>query len=230
MISRVSQLMILTALTAALFGTSTRAGAQDVPREDRPIGRFAADVRGTFPKFKQDPNVASGIGVKAANLPTRAFGLVVGAHWYPTHIGVMTLGLGGEVMMAGRSRTLEAATTTTGTTGTTAVPGPTVHSHVSALSPQVSFNFGKHQGWSYISGGIGWSNFTAERQDAPLPAQASRSKTINYGGGARWFSKKRIALSADLRFYAINPQLATATRPAFPRMTLMAFSVGAAFK
>ena len=34
----------------------------------------------------------------------------------------------------------------------------------------------------------------------------------------------------DLRFYAVNPQLATATRPAFPRMTLMAFSVGAALR
>ena len=216
--------MILAALAAVLFGTVGRAGAQDVPPEDQPIGRFAVDVRGTFPKFKQDPNVATGIGVTPANLPGRAFGLVAGAHWYPAHIGPMTLGVGGELMMAGRSHTLEAATTTT------PAAGPTVDSHVSAVSPQVSFNFGKRQGWSYISGGIGWSSFTAERQDAPLPAQDSRSKTINYGGGARWFSKKHVALSVDLRFYAINPQEPTITRPGFPRMTLMAFSVGAAFK
>jgi hypothetical protein len=66
--------------------------------------------------------------------------------------------------------------------------------------------------------------------DKPLPDQASRSKTINYGGGARWFAKKHLAVSMDLRFYAVNPQLATTTRPGFPRMTLMAFSAGAAIR
>lgn len=224
MISRATRLLLtLIAAAALLIGTARRTAAQDVPPEDQPIGKFAADVRGVFPKFKQDPNIAAGIGVTALNLPTRALGFVVGAHWYPAHLRLMTLGFGGEVMMAGRNHMLAPATTG-------AAPGPTVHSRISALSPQVSFNFGKRQGWSYISGGIGRSSFTAERQDAPLPSQESASKTINYGGGARWFSKKHVALSVDLRFYAINPQEKTATRPAFPRMTLMAFSVGAAFK
>ena len=72
--------------------------------------------------------------------------------------------------------------------------------------------------------------FTAERTDAPLPPQSGRSQTFNYGGGARWFSKKHIAFSVDFRFYAIAAQEKTATRPAFSRMTLTAISVGAAFK
>ena len=210
---------------AAIIVVACAAGAaaQDVPPEDQPIGRFVADVRGAFPKFKQDSNIATGIGVLALNLPARAFGVVVGAHWYPTHLGAMTIGLGGELIVAGRNRTLPAATA-----GGT--PGPTVQSHMSSVTPQVSFNFGKRQGWSYISGGIGRTAFTAQRADAPLPPQQSRTQTFNYGGGARWFSKKHIALSVDLRFYAISPQEQTAGRPAFSRMTLGAFSVGAAFK
>jgi hypothetical protein len=215
--------LLLAALGAVVFAVPRHAAAQELAPESQPIGRFAADVRTTFPKFKQDPLIATGIGVTTANLPVRAYGLVIGAHFYPARIGVVTLGLGGEMVVARRSRTLESASDA-------AESGPTVNSRFTALSPQVSFNFGAREGWSYISGGIGTSKFTAERQDAPLPPQESGSKTINYGGGARWFSKKHLAFSVDLRFYAINPQLTTSTRPATPRMTLWAFSVGMAFK
>jgi hypothetical protein len=211
------------AVALVMIGLAAHASAQDVPLEDQAIGKFVADVRGTFPKFKQDQNNATGIGVTALNLPARALGIVVGAHWYPAHLGPMTLGVGGELMRAGRNRTLPAAEE-----GGT--PGPTVHSQMTSVTPQISFNFGRRQGWSYISGGIGRTAFTAERQDAPLPAQEGRSKTYNYGGGARWFSKKHIAFSVDLRFYAVNAQEKTSLRPAFSRMTLMAFSVGMAFK
>lgn len=207
----------------ALLGCAASARAQDVPLEDRPIGGFVADVRGTFPKFKQDPNIASGIGVSPLNLPGRSLGIVFGAHWYPLHLGAMRIGIGGEVMRAARNRTLPAVKA-----GDPA--GPTVHSQMSSVTPQISLNFGKRQGWSYISGGIGATAFTAERQDAPLPPQEKRTQTFNYGGGARWFSKKHIALSVDLRFYAVNAQEKTLSRPAFSRMTLVAFSVGAAFK
>jgi hypothetical protein len=208
---------------AVLLGLAAGVSAQDLPPEDQPIGKFVADVRGTFPKFKQDPNIATSIGVTAPNLPGRALGLVVGAHWYPGHLGPITLGVGGEFVTVGRNRTLPPATE-----GGT--EGPTVHTQMSSITPQFSFNFGKRQGWSYISGGIGRTAFTAEREDAPLPPQDARSKTINYGGGARWFSKSHVGLSVDLRFYAINPQEKTLERPAFSRMTLFAFSVGASFK
>jgi hypothetical protein len=213
----------LVALAAAMLTTPRAAGAQDIQPEDRPIGRYVADARVDFPKFKQDPNIASGIGATALNLPTRAFGFVVGAHWLPLRLGIVTLGLGGEISAARRGHTLN--------TGTKAAPvNVTVNSRFSAMSPQVSFNVGSRDGWSYISGGIGWARFTAERKDRPLPDPESSSKTINYGGGARWFAKKHLAVSMDLRFYAVNPQFATATRPSFPRMTLVAFSAGAAIR
>ena len=142
------------------------AAAQDTAPEKLPIGRFVADARIAFPKFKDDPAIAAGIGVTVPNLPGRAFGPVVGAHWYPVRLGVVTFGFGGEVMSARRGRTID--------TGTEDEPAETtVNSRFSALSPQISFNFGSRDGWSYISGGIGWSTFTAERADAPLPDQES---------------------------------------------------------
>ena len=205
------------------MGSPRVLAAQDVPPENLPIGRYVADARIDFPKFKQDPSTATGIGVSTLNLPARAFGFVLGAHWYPARLGIVTFGIGGEIVTARRGHTLN--------TGTEAKPvNVTVNSRFSAISPQVSFNIGSRDGFSYISGGIGSSTFTAERMDNPLPDQASRSKTINYGGGARWFVKKHLAVSMDLRFYAVNPQLATTTRPGFPRMTLMAFSAGAAIR
>ncbi len=210
-------------LAVAWLGLAPRLSAQDVPLEDQPIRGGVVDVRGAFPKFKQDPNIAAAIGVSSMNLPARALGVVIGAHWYVAHAGPIALGVGGEWITAGRSHTLPPATTG-------GPDGPTVHSTMSSVTPQVSFNFGKRQGWSYISGGLGATAFTAERQDAPLPPQESRTRTYNYGGGARWFSKKHVALSVDLRFYAISAQLQTAARPAFSRMTLVAFSVGAAFR
>jgi hypothetical protein len=217
----------LAALIATLLCLcAARAAAQDVappPPETHPIGRFVVDARAAFPKFKQNPVTATAIGVTTANLPTRTIGLVAGAHWYPKRLGVMTLGLGGELMMAHASRTQDPATKD-------AEPGPTAKTRFSALSPQVSFNFGAREGWSYISGGIGWSSFTVEREDRPFPDAESRIKTINYGGGARWFSKRHVGVSLDLRFYAVNPQLATSTRPAYPRMTLMVMNGGVAFK
>lgn len=219
----VSRIRVLAASAFACALLPRPALAQDVPAEKLPIGRFVIDARADFPKFKQDAAIASAIGATVLNLPTRGFGVVAGAHWYPLRIGIMTLGVGGEIARANRSHTLD--------TGTKTAPvNVTVDTRFSAISPQISFNFGSRDGWSYISGGIGRSAFTAERKDKPLPDPESGSKTINYGGGARWFAKKHVALSLDLRFYAINPQDATATRPGFPRMTLVAFSAGAAIR
>ena len=215
--------MLRLAIVAVITALPAAAAAQEVPPENLPIGRYVADARVSFPGLKQDPATATAIGATVANLPTRIWGLVVGAHWYPVRMGIVTLGLGGEIAAAGRGRTLNTGTETNRR-------DVTVSSRFSAISPQVSFNFGARDGYSYISGGIGWSTFTAERQDQPLPDPESRIKTINYGGGARWFAKKHLAVSMDLRFYAVNPQLPTTSRPGFPRMTLMAFSVGAAIR
>jgi len=195
------------------------ASAQDVPAEKLPIARYVVDARLDFTKFTEDAAIAEAISVGVLNLPTRGFGIIAGAHVYPLRMGIVTLGLGADWVTARRSRTLN--------TGTEAAPlDVTVNTRFSTLAPQISFNFGSRSGYSYISGGVGRSNFTAERSDAPLPAPESGAKTINYGGGARWFVKKHMAVSMDIRFYAVNPQLATASRPGYPRMTLRTLSGG----
>lgn len=195
---------------------------QDDP-DSLPIPKFVVDARGVIPRFKQNTAIAEGLGVATENLPTRGLGYVVGAHWYPLRAGVVTFGIGAEWMDGRASRTLDPVPPAT-------TPGPTVKARLSSFSPQFSFNFGKRNGWSYISGGIGRSTYTTELESDPLPDPESGTKTINYGGGARWFAKKHLAFAVDLRFYAINPQDVTAERPAVPRMTLMMLSAGVAFK
>ena len=60
-------------------------------------------------------------------------------------------------------------------------------------------------------------------------------KTINYGGGARWFIKSHVAFSFDVRFYAINPGVVLARpngtlREGSPRTTLTAIGAGVSIK
>jgi Outer membrane protein beta-barrel domain len=219
MMSAARVLFMSSLALSVISSLPAKAFAQDTQPEDLPIGRYVADARVHFPKFKQDPAISGALGVATDNLPTRGFGFVVGAHVYPLRLGIMTLGLGGEISKAGRDNTKN--------TGTEAAPvDVTVNTSFSAVSPQLSFNFGARDGWSYISGGLGWSNLTTERNDHPLPPPEKGIKTINYGGGARWFFKKHLAVNFDIRFYAVNPQLATATRPGYPRMTIMSFCGG----
>jgi hypothetical protein len=213
----------LTLLPILILLSGRAVSAQDSTLTVHPIGRFAADVRVTFPKFKQDATIADAIDVTAANLPGRTVGLAAGMHVYPVRLKKLAIGFGGEWSVAHAGQTLE-PTTAGGT------PGPTVNSRFSALSPQVSFNFGSRDGWSYLSGGLGWSRYTVENAAAPQSDADSGSRTINYGGGARWYAQPHVAFTVDVRFYAINPQVATVTRPAYPRMTLVILSAGVGFK
>jgi len=184
------------------------------------------DVRADFPKFKQDAAIADAIGVGTLNLPTRGIGFVAGAHWYPLRFGFMTLGVGGEWVATRRSRTLN--------TGTEAAPLPvSVTTRFSTLAPQISFNFGSRNGYSYISGGIGPSVWSITPDDGvALAADSERLKTINYGGGARWFIKPHLAFSLDLRFYAINPSSPDPVQglPAGPRTRLVVIGAGISLK
>ena len=207
-----------------LLNLAAPAHAQDTPPVapllEEPIAPFVFDARGTLARFKQLPATASALGVQSTDLPTRGLGLVVGAHLYPIRTRGFALGLGGELLLRARGSRTIAPTVEGGP------DGPTVVTRMTALSPQVSLNFGKRNGWSYLSGGIGPASFTTELDEVPFEDPESRPLTINYGGGARWFAKKHLAFSLDLRFYAIRPQDEAPPRPAFPRMTVMVFSAG----
>lgn len=69
---------------------------------------------------------------------------------------------------------------------------------------------------------------TVYKDQPTLPEQRSAG-TLNYGGGARWFVRPGLALSLDIRIFAISPLDATDAEPGSPRMTRMAFNIGASF-
>ena len=173
---------------------------------------------------------ASTLDTTWSDLPTRGLGLTVGAHVYPVRKRTFALGVGGELLLRARaSHTI--TTEIEGPDGPIEGPeGPTVITRMTAISPQVSLNFGRRNGWSYVSGGLGRASFTSELEASPFDDPESAGSALNYGGGARWFTNKHLAVSIDLRFYAVRAQDATAARPAFPAMTLVVFSAGVSFR
>jgi hypothetical protein len=191
-------------------------------QQSEPIAPFVVDLRGSLGRHKTEPTVASDLGVTASNLPTRTLGFSGGVHFYPLHLGVVTFGFGGHMVITRGSQTVE-PTDDSGTTPTT--PSPTVLRHFRTIDPEVSLNFGHRNGWSYISGGLGRSVLFVERQDLPVTNQPSR-QTVHYGAGARWFTNHHIALSLDFRWYSVAPQDVTATSVAQPRTTLLVLSGG----
>jgi hypothetical protein len=220
--SRKSRVLAILGLTGCVLSmTAGNAAAQQPP----PIGRFVIDARASLARFKNDGAIATGLDVTTDNLPTRGLGLDAGLHWYPLRKGKLTFGLGGELLVARDSRMADP----TDTTGTT-VTSPRVTTSFSSISPQVSLNFGTGDGWSYLSGGIGLASLTSERDDAPFTDDASRVQAINYGGGARWFTRPHLAFTFDFRFYAVNAQEATTSRPAYPKTRFVVISAGVSLR
>jgi hypothetical protein len=217
--NRVRSAVLMVGLAGAM---SLAAGAAAQEREKEPIGRFAVDARVALPRFPDDPATVTALAVTAENLPSRGLGLAAGVTVYPVRMGRVALGIGGEWLLSGGSKAIDPEEEG-------GVTGPTVTTRFSALSPQVSLNFGGRDGWSYVSGGLGWATFTTELEDAPV-ADAGNTKTLNYGGGARWFAKEHLAFTFDLRFYRIDPQEAAPGRPAYGGRRMMVFSAGVSLK
>lgn len=209
----------MAAMALAMWAASEGIASAQI---EEPIGRYVADARITWARFKEDPAISSAIGTVPTNLPTRGLGLVVGAHLYPLRGARVALGIGGEFLTAQDTRTMQPATED-------GDGGPTVETTFSSLSPQLSLNFGRRHGWSYISAGIGTATFTAQRLD-DLIGEGPRVRAINYGGGARWFTNRHLAVSVDLRFYSVSAQPGSATRPPFPKVRMMVISGGIALR
>ena len=185
------------------------------------------DIRADFASHKDEPSVADSLGVTDANMPGHSLGLSGGVHFYPWHLGVVTFGLGGHVLIARGSKTLDSTDDASTTPGTTS---PTVLRHFRTIDPEVSLNFGHRNGWSYISGGIGRSILYTEREDIPVSDPPGR-QTIHYGAGARWFTNHHVAISLDFRWYSVAEQLASATGGvAQPHTTLLVLSGGIALR
>jgi hypothetical protein len=159
-------------LAGVLLGS--RAGAQSLtPGPPGPI--FVVDVRGSTSGIPTSiglyPTVPDG-----GSVPARGFGYDVGGHVYLFNLGSARLGLGVNVI--GVRGTATDATAT-----------------LEILAPQLSFNFGTSDGWSYLSLGAGNARVKGE--------ETGSSSAINAGGGARWFITRHLALGFDVRLHKI---------------------------
>ena len=65
--------------------------------------------------------------------------------------------------------------------------------------------------------------------DAPASGAPYR-QTLNYGGGARWFTTDRIAISVDFRWYSVTEEAAAAGIVAQPKTTLLMLTGGISIK
>jgi len=219
------KLLQLTALRAAsmLLMLAAPAAAQ----QKEPLPPFVADIHGIFARHKSEPSIATELDVAPGNLPSRSFGLVGGAHVYVLRGRKIAIGVGGTVLMGGGHNSLE----TTAADGTVTT-SPTVRRHFRSIDPEISFNFGHRNGWSYISGGmLGQSTLYLDREDAPAANPPHRT-TLTYGAGARWFTTDHVAFSVEVRWYSIAEQPAAAATKIMlePRTTLMVLSGGISIK
>src|SRR4029079_3782649 len=180
---------VIGLLLALIALPSSPAVAHEPPP---PIGPFVIDLHGTFPRFPSDSSqLALSRGLSVAQLPGRGLGVQVGAHLYFLRIKAITFGVGAEVATGRSSQTQEPPSTL----------APT-EEHFSPFSPQLSFNFGNGRGWSYLSGGLGRSNWAIVPVGQEKgPADLEVLKTLNYGGGARWAANTHLAPPTRCRRY-----------------------------
>jgi hypothetical protein len=182
-------------LTAGLIVCAPAARAQEPPP---PIGPVVLDVHGTVPKFPSNAQLADSRSLALNELPGVGLGLHAAAHVYVFRWKAVTFGLGGDLTMA-RAHT-------SGIQSGDQIVQRAVTERFTHFAPELSFNFGTGDGWSYISGGIGPSIWRIVPDGAlPAPADQERLRTIDYGGGARWFIRRHLAFSFDVRFFAIDP-------------------------
>jgi hypothetical protein len=218
------RMRVLARCAAALLVVcaASPAAAQDPPPR---IGPFALDLHLTVPTFPtEDQQLARSRGMLVQELPGVGLGIQASAHVYLLKIKAVTIGVGAE-FAASRARQTPEETTTE----------PRLRSseeRFSTFSPQLSLNFGSGRGWSYLSAGLGISNWALvpEGQEG-FPADSESLETLNYGGGARWFAKKHLAFSFDARFYAISPGTPYISGAlGSPRTTLMIIGAGISLK
>jgi hypothetical protein len=215
-----------------LLAVSLLLGAASVgfAQQKEPLPRAVADIRAS------SAGLPTGLGwtptvPEGTLVPGRGLGFEAGGHVYLANFGFGALGIGSTFLMArGKAAPTEATSSSTTVTAL-----PEVRTKLASLIPQVSLNFGHRLGWSYISGGLGRTRVTSEVAEplagTTIPsAESPWVRTINYGGGARWFVNDHVAFTVDLRWFKLAAMAATANHGALPKQSLITASAGIAFK
>lgn len=212
---------MLVAVAAICCAPDRAADAQEPPP---PIGPFVVDLHGIVPRFGDDPQLAASRGLSQAELPGSGLGFSVGGHVYFAKVAAVTFGAGGELAV-GRSHAVPDTVA-----GQTSSLRPVTET-LTSMSAALSLNFGNGNGWSYLSFGVGQSVWSILPDGAQLlPIDEERKKTLNYGGGARWFIRKHLAFSLDVRLYEIAAGTAQSGLTASPRTRLLVVGAGISVK
>lgn len=232
---------VRTALRVAFLLATTASGV--AAQDDEPIGRYVIDIRGSSVSLGQNEELARVRRLRPEQLPPRGIAVDLGGHFYFLRLGPVTFGLGASFLSTAAQQPVPEPMAEEQTPGRfnpftprdptsddeeemePLIEGIPVTSRFTALSPQITFNFGHRNGWSYVGGGLGTSRLNVYPQQPTTPVQRG-VRTLNYGGGARWFLTPNVALSLDLRFFAISPIEQLGEQPGSPRQTLMAANIG----
>ena len=221
-----SRVLVVTLGAAALLALAPSVA---LAQQDDPVGPFVVDAHVALPSFSSDAGIAEGVGLRTDQLPERGMGFEVGAHVYPLRGRRVTLGLGASLIRArGRQAPTEEPEEDE-EAEPAAETEPTVETRFSTLMTQLSLNFGSTRGWSYVSGGYGWTRRATGIADTTFP-DGTNLGTISYGGGARWFVSTHVAFSFDLRFYRLPTQVADGDVPNSPGYTMFIGTAGLSFK
>jgi hypothetical protein len=201
----------------------------------QPISRFVIDVRGASTGLPTDEGWTPTLPANTL-APSRKLGLDAGAHVFVLRLKGLSFGIGGNFLYARGTTIAPEPVSTSPTTPPPVQTIPDVTTGLTSVAPQVSMNFGHSLGWSYLSAGLGTTQVESE---AAIPSQTTVVftprdsgwvKTINFGGGARWFIKDRFGVGFDVRWYKLSTVSASATHPGAPRASLLTAGVGIALR
>ena len=212
--------------------------ANPAARPERP-GPWVFDVRGATVSLPRDASFFPPIPSTTA-VPTRGYGVDVGGHVYLLQLGPARVGIGATWLRARGTASPGVARgdDDNGASADTLAVTPNVATLLTVVGSQLSLNFGSRAGWSYLSAGLGRaqlstraSSFVDEDDDDEITAarlvEHDGRSAINFGGGARWFAKPRLAFSFDVRFHVIGAGGGEAPTPG---TTLLAASVGVSLR
>ena len=211
--------MLRTALAAlvtlAVTAAPAAGQAASVP------GPWVVDLRGATSSVPTDLSFYP--AQSAAFVPSRGFGLDLGAHVYVVRLGPARLGLGANVVML-RSTATEPLAPADADGTDDILPAQRLTLNLRTVAPQVSFNFGSRDGWSYLSAGMGIGSISTHVEGAATAERRSgRLRSINFGGGARWFLNPRMAIGFDIRAHSLA---AAGGESPTPRARAVAVSAG----
>ena len=200
--------------------------AAQAPKEGLP--RFAFDLHGGKVGL---PTAEGWVPIVNADtkVPGRAWGVSGGGNVYLLKLGVMTLGAGAHLATGrGKSESLSIVTGSGANAVTTTTP--TVITSITSILPQVSMNFGHKLGWSYLSVGYGKTKVSSSKSAiGAVPGTVvpeAWNPAINFGGGAKWFMKRHLGASFDVRFTKLSSRGATAVLPSAKRTQMVTLAVG----